>query len=929
MATIVLDPGHGGSRQIGRSGPIGAVGPGGTAEKTLTLAIAIRVARRLRASGHRVILTREDDRNVSLADRSALARESGADLFVSIHFRGGKSACRQGTETRCHDDAEPVSWEFAEAVQRAVSRATGLHDLGTKATRATLLQPDRFTGGTAACQIGISALTDAHEERRLAQRSYLDTVAGALVSGTEIFLGRVAASTRHGKRVDPHRPDAFAAAALPATCAATPLQAGFERRTAPTPAGRPPKLWREPFMQERARVFAELKAAGFGDAARFLGECRKHGLSASHRDGSAGCAAEALPARFLPTGSGRARAVCKIVAGGRDHRGRTGTWSGTGFLVGPNLLLTNHHVLNSADVAAGAECRFDFEETASGDFGPMTIYRLDPDRLFLTSPARKGLDYTFVWIHGDAHRRYGSIPMERAAFTVSPGERAHVIHHSQGGPKRVSLGDNEIVANLPALIHYLSDSVRGGSGSPVFDNAWRLVGLHHAERENRAGLTDTHGRRPAMVNEATKIAAIALDLETKLSDAAHCGPAAAVLKRIAGVDSLSGYFGALGRTTPANSRGVERIRNIYNGSASDIDVGFLNIERFDRKTADRLDQVAAYIADLNLDVWVLGRASQLAPRRIVEILNTRFGQDFAMAFSEPAVPSRKRSTAVIWNKNTVRGTRQDWPSDIDAAFRSGRRAARGTKSSPDGYPGLFHFSALDRDIGGPAAFEVYVVPLYASGSVDRARWRRDTAPLLSWAIDRMIVTHGRESEFLLAGELDAGTIATGIPAIPEDHRVVVSDSNGSGGSLAFLKRQNARFDRLFLSPNLRYAPGPEKGIAYSGDRTPLEEGRRLTGHAPILARLSLEASTDTAPPPDRTSKKHLPADLTRLLSPSPGGTISVPSSVTGPIDGRPIVLGQRSLDAILAELSRHYRDRPDDVARALARMMEKRVGRRE
>lgn len=927
MATIVLDPGHGGSRQIGRSSPCGAVGPAGTPEKTLTLAIAVRAARRLRAVGHRVILTREDDRNLALAHRSSLAREVGAAAFISIHFRGGKAACRQGTETRCHYDAEPACWHLAEALQQAVSRATGLPDLGMKATRATLLQPDRLPQRAAACQIGISALTDAAEEQRLRKASYLDALAGALVAGVEACLSRFEGPLVCDKGVEPVRQGAAGSPSTP-NAPARPVP-GSERQTLPAQVGRPPKLWREPFRQDEARVFAELKAAGFGDAGRFLRQCRsRDGLSGSHGDDPVARTATGLPVGFLPAGSARGRAVCKIVAGGRDHRGRAGNWTGTGFLVGPNLLLTNHHVLNSPDVAAEAECRFDFEVGASGDVGPVTSYRLDPDRLFVTSPARKGLDYTFVWIRGDAHERYGTIPMERAAFSVSPGEGAHVIHHPQGEPKRVSLGDNEIVANLPAVVHYLSESVRGSSGSPVFDNDWRLIALHHAERENRNRLTDTHGRQPALVNEATKIAAIALDLETKLGDPEFGEAAAAVLERIAGVDSLSGYFGALGRTAPPDARGVERIRNIYNGSASDIDVGFLNVERFDRKTARRLDRVAAYIADLNLDIWVLGHASALAPRRIVEILQTRFGQDFALAFSDPAAPSGARSTAVIWNKNTVRGTRQDWPSDIDAAFRSALGTPGPAAAPLDVCPGLFHFSALDRDIGGPAAFEFYLVPLYGGGSAESRQWHRDAACLLSWAIDRMIVAHGREAEFLLAGDLDADRIAAGIPAIAEDRRVVVSDRAGGAGSLAFLRRENARFDRLFLSPNMQHAPGPEQGIAYSGNRTTLEEGRRLTGRTPILVRLSLEASLATARPSDQTRKKRLPADLTRLLTAPPGDPISGPSQGPMPIDGRPIVLGRRSLDVLLAELSRHYRERPHDVVQALARMMERRQGGR-
>jgi len=77
---VVLDPGHGGSET-------GAVGPSGTMEKELTLAIARTLAERLRAElGVEVALTRTDDVDLGLDDRSAFANQTRADLFVSIHL---------------------------------------------------------------------------------------------------------------------------------------------------------------------------------------------------------------------------------------------------------------------------------------------------------------------------------------------------------------------------------------------------------------------------------------------------------------------------------------------------------------------------------------------------------------------------------------------------------------------------------------------------------------------------------------------------------------------------------------------------------------------------------------------------------------------------------------------------------------------------
>ncbi len=93
FTTVVLDPGHGGRDP-------GAIGPGGTAEKDITLAIAKRVRDHLRRSSDlAVVLTRETDVFVPLEARVALANAREADLFVSIHLNAAPSRAAAGTET--------------------------------------------------------------------------------------------------------------------------------------------------------------------------------------------------------------------------------------------------------------------------------------------------------------------------------------------------------------------------------------------------------------------------------------------------------------------------------------------------------------------------------------------------------------------------------------------------------------------------------------------------------------------------------------------------------------------------------------------------------------------------------------------------------------------------------------------------------------
>jgi N-acetylmuramoyl-L-alanine amidase len=91
--TVVIDPGHGGKDP-------GAEGAFGVPEKDVTLALAYLIKDKLEEEGGvRVVLTRTDDRYVSLEERTATANAQGAELFVSIHANASESESLAGVET--------------------------------------------------------------------------------------------------------------------------------------------------------------------------------------------------------------------------------------------------------------------------------------------------------------------------------------------------------------------------------------------------------------------------------------------------------------------------------------------------------------------------------------------------------------------------------------------------------------------------------------------------------------------------------------------------------------------------------------------------------------------------------------------------------------------------------------------------------------
>jgi N-acetylmuramoyl-L-alanine amidase len=125
-ALVVIDPGHGGHDRGGMPGQR-------LAEKVFTLDTAERLARVLgNGTGIKVILTREDDKFVSLTERTNIANQHvGRDaVFVSIHFNAGRREGAYGIETYYNDQR---GYRLAALVHPRVIRTMASIDRGIQA----------------------------------------------------------------------------------------------------------------------------------------------------------------------------------------------------------------------------------------------------------------------------------------------------------------------------------------------------------------------------------------------------------------------------------------------------------------------------------------------------------------------------------------------------------------------------------------------------------------------------------------------------------------------------------------------------------------------------------------------------------------------------------------------------------------------------
>lgn len=240
--TIVIDPGHGGKE-------VGAVGPGGLYEKDITLEVARKLANALSAkTGARVVLTREDDTLVSLDQRTAIANQYKADLFLSIHMNAAPGKDAKGSETyflsleasdelakkaaetenaSAHNSASSdlnlILWDlaqqayldessrFAQAIQEEMNAATGVANRGVKQAPFKVL-----VGATMpAALVEVGFISNPEEEGKLKSDAFQNLMVDALARAVQRY------KTDYETRIGVIRPAAPPAAPAPAPAATT------------------------------------------------------------------------------------------------------------------------------------------------------------------------------------------------------------------------------------------------------------------------------------------------------------------------------------------------------------------------------------------------------------------------------------------------------------------------------------------------------------------------------------------------------------------------------------------------------------------------------------------------------------------------------------------------------------------------------------
>jgi S1-C subfamily serine protease len=200
---------------------------------------------------------------------------------------------------------------------------------------------------------------------------------------------------------------------------------------------------------------------------------------------------------------GLAPAVCRMVV---DVNGQE--MSGSGFRIGPDTLLTNHHVLHLPADSGGTRAtrvtaEFGYEDDGAGGVLPTVSVPCD----VATIRASKEDDWAVIKVRQPLEDRWPILRLGDAAEPVlnSP---AYIVQHPLGQRKRLGFVRNQVSAFDDRVVHYLTDTQEGSSGSPVLDGNGQLIALHHAGGRPQ----DVAGRPPVKKNEGIRIPTIVAGL---------------------------------------------------------------------------------------------------------------------------------------------------------------------------------------------------------------------------------------------------------------------------------------------------------------------------------------------------------------------------------------------------------------------------------
>lgn len=267
----------------------------------------------------------------------------------------------------------------------------------------------------------------------------------------------------------------------------------------------------------------------------------------------------------------------------------------TGFMVSERLMLTNWHVFNEKADVADSEAEFFYEYDIHGRSMPPVVFKLAPTDFFYSA---RELDYCFVAVSPlDISEKTALSSINYHYLDPTLGklgeecvELLNIIHHPNGDRKQFSIRENKFSKIGDYTIEYETDTAPGSSGSPVFNDQFQVVALHHKSvpRKSADGLNylDKDGNviEPVngkidiakvhwIANEGVRISVIIKDIFQKFPN----NPFIEGLKKRPPLDAQPAFNNAISTDKPAanTEKPEERTaKTMDNNSTDNVQISF-------------------------------------------------------------------------------------------------------------------------------------------------------------------------------------------------------------------------------------------------------------------------------------------------------------------------------------------------------------------
>ena len=208
------------------------------------------------------------------------------------------------------------------------------------------------------------------------------------------------------------------------------------------------------------------------------------------------------------------KSVCQVI--------RADGTKGTGWLLEGGWVMTNHHVIPNKDYARSAKLVFDYEEDLHGSKRITTEFQLDAETGLFSNLLE--LDYAYLKVIDNPENpisAWGYLKLLSNDNSKRPkkGDFVNIIQHPLGQYKQIALTRNDVINIDNHKIFYRTDTEKGSSGAPVFNQSWEVIALHHAGRTEEEGglnVNEETGERTG-ANEGILINVIMKDIEKQLS----------------------------------------------------------------------------------------------------------------------------------------------------------------------------------------------------------------------------------------------------------------------------------------------------------------------------------------------------------------------------------------------------------------------------